>query len=160
MVALIPDSGGVPTRLSCPSVGNLQGPFHVSSQLPLSCPRRAALGLPAAYQAAIRRGRNLTVVDHVQSGIALLLLCLNLSDVRLQCMLPCFERGSGTFPQMCELLPRLFDRQDAPDGATVTLPFLWIVMCGHGMRVVTLATVVRSPFLHAVPVVSHGFRRG
>jgi len=61
---------------------------------------------------------------------------------------------------MCELLPRLFDRQDAPDGATVTGPFLWIVMCGRGVRMVPLATMVRSPFLHAVPLVSHAFRHG
>jgi hypothetical protein len=100
------------------------------------------------------------VVDLVQSGIALLLLCLNLGDMRLQCTLPGFERGRGTLPQMCELLPRLFHCQDAPDGATVTGPLLWIVRCGRGVRVMPLATVVRSPFLHAVPVVSHAFRRG
>jgi hypothetical protein len=32
------------------------GPFHVGSQSPSSCLRRAALGLPAAYRPAIRRG--------------------------------------------------------------------------------------------------------
>lgn len=31
------------------------GPFHVGSQSPSSCPRRAALGLLAAYQAVIHR---------------------------------------------------------------------------------------------------------
>ncbi len=85
---------------------------------------------------------------------------LLVTDVRLQFTLLGFVRRNGTLPQMCELLPRLFHCQDAPDGAAVTGPLLWIVRCGRGVRVVPLATVVRSPFLHAVPAVSHAFRRG
>jgi hypothetical protein len=48
---------------------------------------------------------------------------------------------------MCELLPGLLDCQDAPDGAAVTLPFLWIVMCRNGMRMVPLKLMALDPFL-------------
>jgi hypothetical protein len=83
---------------------------------------------------------------------------MNHRDARLQFALLSFVRGSTALPQMRELLPDLFDRQDAPDAAAVTGPFLWIVRCGRGVRVVPLATVVCSPFLRAMPVVSHAFR--
>jgi hypothetical protein len=49
-------------------------------------------------------------------GIAFLLLCLNLGDARLQSTPLGFARESGKLPQMCELLPDLLGRQDAPDG--------------------------------------------
>jgi hypothetical protein len=45
------------------------------------------------------------------------------------------------------LLSHLFDCQDSPYGAAVTLPFLWIVMCRHGMRMVTLKAMAIDPFL-------------
>jgi hypothetical protein len=89
------------------------------------------------------------VVDHVQSGIALLLLCPNPSDVRLQLTLLGFVRGSTTLPQMCELLPGLFDRQDAPDISALAVPPFRILPSWRGARVVALATMVRSPFLQA-----------
>jgi hypothetical protein len=56
-----------------------------------------------------------TVVDRVQSGIAFLLLCLNLGDARLQFTSLGFARGSGPLAEMCELLPDLLDCQNAPD---------------------------------------------
>jgi hypothetical protein len=89
------------------------------------------------------QGRDVTVLDLVQLGIPGLLLCLNLSDVRLELTPLGFARGSWTLPQVCELSPRLFDCQDAPDGAAVTLPILWIVMCRHGMRTVAKADGAR-----------------
>ncbi len=57
------------------------------------------------------KGRDVAVVDLVQSGIVLLLRCLNLSDVRSQLTPLGFAHGSATFPQMRELLSDLFDRQ-------------------------------------------------
>jgi hypothetical protein len=48
---------------------------------------------------------------------------------------------------MCELLPKLFDRQDAPDGAAVTVPALRIFLRRRGMRVVTLMPMALDPFL-------------
>jgi hypothetical protein len=60
----------------------------------------------------------------------------------------CSKCAHGTtLPQMCELLPDLLDRQDAPDGAAVTLPFLWIVMCRSRMRIVAVKPMALDPFL-------------
>ena len=73
--------------------------------------------------------------------------------------------GPGFPPQVGELLPDLCGRQDAPDGSphrvwvALALPSLWVLPSRRGVRVVALATMVHSPFLHAVPVVSHAFRR-
>ncbi|MGO9034138.1 hypothetical protein [Mycobacterium sp.] len=75
----------------------------------------------------------MAVIDLVQSGIAFLLLCLNLSDVRLQLAPLGFAHGSATFPQMRELLPRLFDRQDAPDVSALAVPALRILLRRRGM---------------------------
>jgi hypothetical protein len=50
---------------------------------------------------------------------------------------------------MCELLPRLFDCQDAPDISALAVPPFRILLRRRGARVVALATMVRSPFLHA-----------
>jgi hypothetical protein len=92
------------------------------------------------------QGRDATVVDHVQIGYS--------CSARIPAMYACsqftllgFVRGSTTLTQMCELLPRLFDCQDAPDGAAVTLPFLWIVMCRSRMRIVALKPMALDPSL-------------
>jgi hypothetical protein len=82
------------------------------------------------------------VVDLVQSGIAFLLLCLNLGGVRPQFTPLGVARGSATRTQMCELLPDLPERQDAPDGGphrlrvALALPALGVLVGRRGMRVV------------------------
>jgi hypothetical protein len=87
------------------------------------------------------------VVDLVQSGVALPLFCLNLSDVRPQWTLSGFVPGSTTLPQMCELLPGLFDRQDAPDISALAVPPLWILLRRRGMRVMALKPMALDPSL-------------
>ena len=52
----------------------------------------------------------MTVVDLVQSGIALLLLCLNLADVRLQFTPLRFAHGSATFPQISKSMRSVLGR--------------------------------------------------
>jgi hypothetical protein len=84
---------------------------------------------------------------------------MNHRDAPLQFALLSFVRGITTLPQMCELLPGLFDCQDAPDGAALAVPPFRILLRRRGMRIVTLKPMVLDPFLHAMPVVSHAYRR-
>jgi hypothetical protein len=73
-----------------------------------------------------------------RAAFAFLLLCLNLGEVRPQFTPLGVPRGTATLVQMCELLPDLLGRQDAPDGSphrlrvALALPALGFSLVGGG----------------------------